>query len=405
MYEIIFLFAEAFILGMLIISLRKGALCPFPDVAIIYLGFLEMVLFLQVSGIIDYKFLETYSSYSFENNFGIISLCLCIYSTILYFSKIKGVKKVDYGALFRKINIPPYATAIAAIFIYLYTFTMIINADIALMWKTDTYLLVTSPDVMQSHSDFARGLPLLISPISLISATLFFFLYLKGDRTHWLFAPVFLWWFFYLIGAHSRAAALMLGIGIFLALFLGRRILATGLALLVMISIAQALAGRAGDLHGLSQVSNMFTLAMEGFGDGFDQIIANTGEGIFVSSEALTFHPTLSATYFFLSFSPLVNAIDGFQEILARDGVRLSEYVPMSAINELTAFGWPYLIIYLAFQFFAGRTTTKLLNKKPGLLAIFLNVVIMFGFLQQFAYSLRTCFRWFFYPMIICMFL
>lgn len=404
MNDTIFMFSEAFILGMLILSLRKGALCPFPDVAIVYLAFLELVLSLQVNGTIDYRFLESYSSYSFEKNYGTISIFICLYAAALTYAKVKSDSKINYKLIFSRIHIPGGAVWGLAIFFYLYLFAFLLNMNPSEVWMNDTYLLMGSPDIMLQDTILTKELLLLIVPVSLLSSILFFLLYLKGDRAYFLYLPIFLWWLLYEIGAHSRVAALMLGVGMFLALFLGRRGIASVLTVLAFVCSTQALSGRGGDFHGLSQVGNAFTLAYKGITENFDQTIANAGEGIFVSSEALTFHPNLSTSYMLLSFSPLVNAIDGYQDVYARDGVRLSAFVPMSSVGELVAFGIPYLILYVIVQVFAGRATTKLISRKPGLLAVFLNVAIMFGFMQQFAYPLRTCFRWFVFPVLICFF-
>jgi len=403
-YGFVFMATEAFIFATLIFSLRRGAFCPFPDIAIVYLAFLEMVLFLQINGNIDYEFLASYSSYSFEKNFGVISSAMALYSLALMYSKYKSFSKIDYKAIFSKISIPGYAVITMAVVFYILTFTIVINMNLDVVWKNDMYLLMASPDVMKTNSAFTSQLIMLINPISLLSSVMFFLLYMKGDRAYWIFFPIFIWWLLFLLGSHSRNAALLIGIGAFLAMFLGRRWLALGLLLLVCIAIPQALVGRSGNFHGISQVGNALPLAYKGITEDYGQIIANTGEGVFVSAEALNFHPVFPTSYVILSFSPLVNAIDGYQDAYTRDGIRLSEYVPMSAINEAVAFGWPYFIIYIAFQIFAGRATTKVLSKNPGLLPVFMNVAITFGFLQQFAYALRTCFRWFFYPLVFCFF-
>jgi len=401
----IFLFSETFILAAFYMSMRKGALMPFPDIAIIYLSFLELVLYLQVANVIDYDFLESYSSYSFERNFGVISILLCMYAFILYIAKFGGSKKIDYASVFNKIKIPRYIIISIAVFLYVHLATFLMNANISKIFENDSYLYMTSIDVMNSENTLTNELILFIVPISLMSSVIFFFLYLKRDLTSYIFLPIFLWWLCYMLGAHSRSAGLMLGVGAFLAMFLGRKGIAIGLILGVIMAITQALAGRGGDLHGLSQVINAPYLAYEGITSDWAQILANSAEGIFVSSEALTFHPDLSLEYRLLSFSPLVNAIDGFQTVLIRDGVRLSEYVPMSAINEAVDFGPFLFFLYFGSQIFCVRMTTKLLAKNPSLLAVFVNLSGMFGFVQQFAYALRNCFRWFLYPILVCFFL
>ena len=108
-------------------SLRKGPLTPFPDVAILYLAFLEFVLFCQATRIIDYQYLREYSSYQFEKKFVEISACVAIYAMLLYVSKAPNGTKVEYGKIFSGIYLPSGAIFVLASLFYIDLFLYAIN--------------------------------------------------------------------------------------------------------------------------------------------------------------------------------------------------------------------------------------------------------------------------------------
>ena len=402
----VFIFAEALVFLAFYMSLRKGPLTPFPDVAVLYLAFLEMVLYLQVAGIIDYTFLKDFSKYEFETQFSQISAYICAYSFILYFAKSPNGTKVDYKKIFSQIELPAGFIFGLAVFFYIEFILFAFNVNWSNAWQNREYLLMTSVGVMKDNTPLNKELVLLISPISLLSSIMFFLLLCNRNRAHWLFMPIFLWWFAYQLGSHSRFAALMAGTGLFLALFLGRKWLATLLAVVTLVALIQALTGRGAESgNGLSQVFNALPLAVQGVTVNFDQIIGNAAGGIFVSAEAISFRPGLPLEYRLLSFSPLLNFIDHYQEAYLRVGVRLSSNAPASAIVELADFGALYMAFYFGVQIYAGRLTTRLLTTRPGVVSVMLNNMIMFGFAQQFAYPIRNAFRWSFYPIVACFFL
>ena len=85
--------------------------------------------------------------------------------------------------------------------------------------------------------------------------------------------------------------------------------------------------------------------------------------------------------------------------------IGLNVYTPMSAIEESASFGVFFFILYFGTQFYVSKLINAKIDKSPNALLIGLNVIILTGFLQQFAYPVRNVFRLFTYPWILSYFL
>jgi predicted membrane-bound mannosyltransferase len=77
----------------------------------------------------------------------------------------------------------------------------------------------------------------------------------------------------------------------------------------------------------------------------------------------------------------------------------------MPAIEELFSFGVFFVIFYLATQLYASYLTNKAISKKPGMLPLVLNAMVARGFIQEWAYSVRTGYRFYLYALAGCAFL
>ena len=241
--------------------------------------------------------------------------------------------------------------------------------------------------------------------MSLITTMTVFLLYFRKNPMWTIFLPAFLWQFVYQLGAHSRTSALMAAVGLLFATLFGRRVPATVMALVMALCLFSSLEGRSSGLNGISQVPRVFEHAYNGATKNLGEVMANSGEGIFSVTETWVYRPKFTNRYVYNSFSPLVSAIDGWDKISDSDEIPLALYAPMSAVEELFSFGIGFVILYFATQFYASYVTNKAINKKPGMLPLVLNAMVAMGFMQEWAYSVRSGYRFYLYALAGCAFL
>ena len=129
-------------------QLKKGSLRPFPDIAIVYLMYLEFVLYLQVDGIINYEYLSSYSSFAFYKDYPIISGLLFLYSGFLGFTKAKSGEIIDYKSILYGINIPQSAIFAFAVLTYLLIAIYLLMANLNIIWRNNEYMLISGIEAM-----------------------------------------------------------------------------------------------------------------------------------------------------------------------------------------------------------------------------------------------------------------
>ena len=385
--------------------LKKGSLRPFPDIAIAYLMHLEFVLYLQVDGIINYDYLESFSSFSFYKDYPVISGLLLLYSGILGLTKSKSGEIIDYKSILYRIEIPQSVIFWFAFLIYLILSVYLLMVNIEIIWKNNGYMLMGSFGAMNYQGRAIILLCQMMNPLSLALSAFIFLLYFKGNQSYIIFIPAWLFRFLFILGGHSRLAALMTAIGMAIALIFGRRKIAFALGVISLIAFAQALDGRSQTYHGLSQVPKAIPYAYEELTKNVDQLAGNSAEGIFTSAETLHYLPKFDSEYIWLSFSPLPSAVDNFAVVNDKYQIGLNVYTPMPAVEEATSFGILFFILYFATQFYAAKIINTKIDKSPNALLIGLNVIVLVGFLQQFAYPVRNVYRFFSYPLIFSYFL
>lgn len=386
-------------------QLKKGSLRPFPDIAIAYLMYLELVLYLQVDGIINYEYLSSYSSFAFYKDYPVISGLLFLYSGFLSLTKTKSGEIIDYKSILYGINIPQSAIFAFAILTYLLLAVYLLMANLGIIWKNNEYMLMSGVEAMNYHGPAVKLLCQSMGPLSLAISAFVFLLYFKGKQTYLIFVPAWVFRFLFILGGHSRIAALMTAIGMAIALIFGKRGLAMVLAILSLLAFAQALQGRSHTYHGLSQIPHVIPYAYEELTTNADQLAGNSAEGIFVSAETLHYLPHFDTPYIWLSFSPLTSTLDNFAAVNDKSQIGLNIYTPMSAIEESASFGVFFFILYFGTQFYVSKLINAKIDKSPNALLIGLNVIILTGFLQQFAYPIRNVFRLYTYPLIVSYFL
>lgn len=126
-------------------------------------------------------------------------------------------------------------------------------------------------------------------------------------------------------------------------------------------------------------------------------------QGVFVVAGHFARQVNFSVRYKILSLSPFSSFIDGFSAIRRAQKVRLNQFVPRSAIDEVLQVGWQYAAIYALVGCFALSSNLKLLfSGKYTSVAFGLNLMLLLFFTIQFTYSTRTVFRMLLAIWIVC---
>lgn len=398
---IVFVAAEAYILSTMSYCFSKSKFLPFPHGAIAYLALLEMGLFIQSSGIADYRFLEIYSSYYFEENFIVCSLYLLFISTLIAISCPRGKGSVATST--RDMRLSNNVTKALIIGIYIHLVLFLFFLDWQKAWMNDTYMLMGSAAVLNGNGGIYNFLGVSASLAALLTAAAFFYtLFSKEKGSALLLGPAFLWHVAYQIGSHSRMSGVMFAIGALLAFRNPRtRIWSGGLIILSIVCLCQALAARALGVHGLASVFDVPRFFVLYLSDQPLDIILNLCEGVFVSSEIFARTFIFDNWYAILSFSPFPSFIDNFSIVNYQQGQGLHKFVPISAIHEAYSFGIPHLVLFIATEIAAGLCTARLVHKQNSSFSIMLNAVVLLGFATQFAYPVRSTYRFFCFPLAI----
>lgn len=397
--------AYAFELLCLIYAIRRSGFLPFPHGMLIFCVLAQAVVFLVSQNIIAYRFLKVYSSYSFNENYS---------STFyLFFCFFVGAAlctpsgKVKVGSVIRSIRMPSGVgpMIILAVYLQMLVDMAALNWDVA--WSNSEYLLMAGRNGLSVKNGLTQTIHSMNTLFGLLSTLMLaFFLYSGKKALALAIFPVVAWHFFFQLAGHSRYSAFYLITFAAAGFVLSRR--TSLLALLCVVAglatLVSMLGGRNSEEHGFASVAKYGANISERLEDDPMGSVANIFEGAFVTSEYFARSFQYADKYKNLSLSPLLSAMDGYEAIREQNEERLAAVVPAGAVIEVLSFGAGYAIIFFGVQFLAGFFSARLLAKRPGLLSLSINAMMMLATYLQFTYSTRTVFRLFVVSLVVSLF-
>lgn len=384
-------------------ALRRSGFMPFPHGFMFYIIGTQAVVWLVANKLLQYKFLEIYSTYGFVRFYPQVFFTLFAFFVAAAVCVVRSKTKIS--SVIR--NFQPSVNAIlgALLVLYIQMTIEIISIDWSVAIRNSEYLMMAGSrglryaNVFSEISHSANGL------CGIASVLILAFLTFNRKKMAALAAiPVVTWHFLFQLAGHSRYAAFFLIAFAAAGVVLSQKrfsplVLATGVCGLV--TLVSVLGGRVSYHHGFSSLPTYFQNVEYRLEVDPSGTFINIFEGGFVSSEHFTRGFQYPEQYKILSLSPLLSSIDGFNEIREQGEKRLHPVVPAGAINEILSFGAFYAAVYFGLQFVAGYLSTKLLARNPNLFSLSVNSLMMFASYLQFTYSTRTVFRLFILVLLV----
>lgn len=403
-------------LVLLIVSIARAGLVPFPTVFIALLTVSEVVFVLNH----DYSYatfdmLAVISRGGLRQNY---TITLVVYTAAAFFSLLAAFGRfsqlrnlrVDNDTL-QKLAEKKYVgfgiyalLGVLALHLALFLFV----TDWNLLWRSAGYLLpiMDSESIRSVGGGVAGTVSRSLLPVVILAAIgLYATVHLGKSLLIGPYAAICIFHFLVLFSLHSRSAAI---VPLFIAAthyLLGRRFRRTVVLLLIvasLLSLACALQGR-GRYHAQGFAS--IPLTIEGFFNAdptasIGNIFVNLSEGIFSVAESLQIDKPFSTRYMLLAFSPLPSFIDGYAYIRATDEHRLHFFAPMSGIGEAIAFGLPFVFLLAMLYATAIRLHLRLVERRP-LVFIVCNSLILFSSYHILAYPIRNGLRYLWLAILI----
>lgn len=387
-------------------AVRRSGFLPFPHGTMLYLFTGQIMLALHAYGFLYYPFVRVYTTYAYIHYFR----QMFVLQAIMLFALCPIVPRasVSISDAVREIKVSETLFWGLIFTLYACWSVILLSIDWSVVWDNSVYLTMTDPEkVLLVDNAFTRPCFTLSGPLGIVAAAATAFTLCSGRvKLGMLLLPVTVWSFLFALAAHSRAsAAYLILAGLVAAMFPKSRIASPLLLLIGFLTTLSVLWGRGSSHHGLSSLSEYFANIKEYYKVSGLDAISNLYEGVFTTSEYFSHSFQFAPVYKNLSLSPLFSFIDGYDKVRDLYSIRLSYYVPNPAISEVLSFGLIYSLIYFGIQLLAGYLSAKLVVRRPGLIALGLNAIVLLSSYLQFAYDTRGNFRTFFYVMLVCWFL
>lgn len=378
----------------------------FPHGALLYIIGAQVMMWAVGEKYVDYAFVHLYSRYAWLHQYAAVASAFA--ALFVMYALCTPRSRVRISDVLRSVEVNDSALWAFILLLWARLFINLLALNWQVAWQSSIYLEMTGASGLRFTNGIIQAIHF-SQKLAGILATLTFVYTLSRKKLlqALVILPVAIWHFLFELAAHSRYAAAYLLLGAMVALILkGRPTLAQLSAMILgIVTLISVLGGRNSGAHGFSSIPQF----AENFATRADAqalgSLANIFEGAFVSSEIFSGGFYFSKLYAFLSFSPLLSAIDGFESIRRQNEVMLNAYVPSGAINEVLSFGVGYAILYFTTQLTAGFLSARLLAKYPGIVPLLLNGLVLLACYAQFAYSTRTVYRIFLFALIISAFL
>lgn len=274
-----------------------------------------------------------------------------------------------------------------------------IELDKALLWYNTRYLTINVPEEMGITTLFGRIYHLLIGPLGFIFFPLSIY-YIKRKKILFFLICILIsmYGFILFFAADSRWAPLYLMGGLGFNLFISKKKLSfinIFLGFLFLFTYLKVLIGRNLYVHGLSQ--SFLALRYISFSLVTDYLfgfLINTFQSALGFANSLLLGPFIDDTYKLLSFSPLISAIDGYENIREMYRVQIAPHVPMSAYDEVWHFGSHYMILFFSVIIIWLRQTTNFYFNNRSITSMILLLPTYWVIFSLSQYSIRTTWRY-----------
>jgi hypothetical protein len=395
----------SFEVPLLIYTIKRSGIVPFPHLALAYIIGCEISISLVTYNFATYKFLRTYSTYSFSTNYfesQIFFFVLFLMSFVLF----APPSKAHFAAKLRRtLQFQITDAALWMLVFSLWAFhlllALVLNWD--LVWENHVYLTMNYYPILSISTSATRFLIAIFPFVGfVVFALLGVHLFGKHRYTFLLLLPLGMFDFLYQLTAHSRKAVMYL---VVLAI-IPATIRKSKSALLVMIipiilSLMICLGGRNYGDHGLSSLGETVPIIENYVQKNPAAGFLNIFEGAFATTEMFNRHPSSSLRYEVLSFSPLPSFLDGFDKIRKGEMHRLGRFAPPPAIYEASAFGLPFIILLFLPQIFAGRLAVRLIGRANTALVVTANMLMALSTYLEFTYPIRSVYRYFLLALLL----
>ncbi len=290
----------------------------------------------------------------------------------------------------------------AALVIYALAILTLINfleIDKSLLWHNRTYLTIASPEAMGITNTMGRIFYFGMRPIGLVLFSLSIYYYFTRNILLFSVCLVISGYILIIMLAGSSRWAPLYFLSAFLSNAYLRRRMFSALNILLLslmfISFLMVLIGRNEPDQGLSQIfNNLAQISSSSVWPYLGGFVVNVTEGATSFANTMLIDSNHAPIYKNLSFSPLPSIIDGFSEIQEFSQIRISVYVPMSAIGEAYKFGVGYMVLFYTGIFIWLRTTTRLFLKNSGPGALLITIISYWLIFTLHTYPIRTTWRY-----------
>jgi hypothetical protein len=390
-------------IALLYYTIRRSGLVLFPHLLLIYLIGCELSIYFVASGITNYSFLVTFSSYAFESHY---VACQIFFATIFLssFAIFLPPPNVGYvnksfrwlaksSAIKHPLAVQTLWTVIAILWVY--HFLLFLSLNWSLVWSNEVYLLMGREGILTFDNPVTK---LLISALSNVGLLIFVIMgFYRGRKGTYVVAallPLGLFDFLYKLASHSRKAVLYIIIYAGLAYLIRRSRVTAAIGIVVaVLTLLFCLGGRTYGHHGFSSLLTPVAVISNYFKRDPSFAILNVFEGSFNTTELFNRTYTSSTQYKILSFLPLSSLVDGFDKIRDVQMHKLGPFSPPSAIFEAWSFGAPFVALFVITQIIAGRIVVTTLKKGNEFLAIAANALMAVTTYLEFTYPLRPVYR------------
>lgn len=282
------------------------------------------------------------------------------------------------------------------------------SMDWHVLWLNYDYQAIKTPDDVGIDDWFFRIYHFALRVLGIIFAVAVSYFYVKKERVALLLAGFsFLYFLLIELVSNSRLAPIYMVVA-FLGYFYfkGRvKLWKVVLAFLATYFLyIRVLYGRNYDSQGLS-------VLLEAFDDiDFFQIymayglIANLAEGFVNFANSVLLHASFAPSYKLLSFSPFPSFVDGFNQLLDVEEVRVNAFVPMGSFGEAYHFGFVFFLLYLAIIFWSLVMSHRVYAAGSRFFGLLIAVVFAWNFMYSFGYPLRNVVRVYEYLIIASIF-
>lgn len=384
-------------LGILFWAFKRTGFMPFPHGIMLYSIGAQVAVGLVAGNYVTYEFLKVYSSYGFVDHY--TGVFWMFFGFFICAALCVPTRKINISNIAQSINITPFFSYIFIGLLYAHVLLEFFTIDWGVAWKNSTYLLMSGESGLRFSNAVAKTNHQFSGVLGLLAFVLLtFYAFTQQARLVILTLPLAVWFFLFQLAGHSRLATFYLvtfaAAGVVLS---PKRVSVPAIVsgLIGLVTLVSVLGGRTSYNHGFSSIPLFWDNVWYQLNRDTAGTFINIFEGAFASSELFTSHFEYPEIFKILSMSPLLNAIDGYEDIRLKYQILLAPVAPAGAINEIVSFGPLYAIIFFGVEFAAGFMSARYLAKSSTISALILNALMMLASYLQFAYSTRSVFRLF----------